>query len=62
VFLKRVWQGRPLANRSWAIEREPDAWECDSWKALNVEMLAASADDYANALDALMTRSRAGSS
>jgi hypothetical protein len=62
VFLKRVWQGRPLANRSWAIERQPDAWECDCWKALNVEMHAASADDYANALDALMTRSRAASS
>jgi hypothetical protein len=62
VLLKRVWQGRPLANSSWAIERQPDAWGRDCWKALNVETLAASADDYANALDALMTRSRAGGS
>lgn len=59
VFLKRVWQGRPLRNRSWAIERRADAWERDSWKDFNVEMLASSPDDYAKMLDALMTSSRA---
>lgn len=52
VFLKRIWQGRPLEDKSWAIEREPDALEKDFWNSLQVELLAASPDDYANELDA----------
>jgi hypothetical protein len=52
VFLKRIWQGRPLEDKSWAIEHEPDALEKDSWNSLRVELLAASPDDYANQLDA----------
>lgn len=59
VFLKRIWQGRPLENKSWAIEREPDALEKDSWNSLQVELLAASPDDYANELDARITEWRA---
>jgi len=55
VFLKRVWQGRQLANTSWAVERRVDAWERDCWKGLNVEVLAAAPDDYANALDEMLT-------
>ncbi|HXB16009.1 MAG TPA: SIR2 family protein [Solirubrobacteraceae bacterium] len=54
VFLKRAWQGRQLTNTSWAVERRVDAWERDCWKGLNVEVLAASPDDYANALDVLL--------
>ena len=56
VFLKRAWQGRQLTNTSWAVERCVDAWERDSWKGLNVEVLSASPDDYANALDVLLTQ------
>jgi hypothetical protein len=59
VFLKRVWQGRPLKNRSWAIERAPDAVERDSWSSLAVELLASSPDDYVNQLDARMAARRA---
>jgi SIR2-like domain/TIR domain len=59
VFLKRIWQGRPLKNRSWAIEREPDDLEKDSWSSLQVELLASSPDDYANELNAHMTTWRA---
>jgi hypothetical protein len=52
VFLKRIWQGRPLEDKSWAIEHEPDALEKDFWNSLHVELLAASPDEYAKQLDA----------
>jgi hypothetical protein len=52
VLLKRIWQGRPLNNRSWAVEHRPNAVERDSWKALQVELLARSPSDYARELDA----------
>ena len=39
VFLKRVWQGRPVADKSWAIERHADPLEKDAWKSLQVELL-----------------------
>ncbi len=55
VFLKRVWQGGPLRNNSWAIERLPDAVERDTWRALQVELLARSPDDYVGELEALMS-------
>jgi hypothetical protein len=60
VFLKRIWEGRALENKSWAIEREPDALEKDSWGALSVELLASSPRDYANELDARARAWRAG--
>ncbi len=59
VLLKRVWQGRPLKNTSWAIEREPDSLEKASWKPFEVELLASSPDDYANELSARMASWRA---
>jgi hypothetical protein len=52
VFLKRVWRGRPLEDKSWAIEREADQLEKDFWNSLHVELLAASPDDYAGELAA----------
>jgi hypothetical protein len=58
VFLKRIWQGQPLQNKSWAIERAPDTLEKDFWKSLQVELLASSPDDYADALEARMTTRR----
>jgi hypothetical protein len=54
VFLKRIWRGRPLEDRSWAIEHAPDGLEKDFWSALQVELLAASPDDYVEQLDARM--------
>ena len=55
VFLKRIWQGRPLEDKSWAIERHPDALEKDLWGSLNVELLAAAPDEYVRRLDARLT-------
>ncbi len=55
VFLKRIWQGRPLEDKSWAIERDPDTLEKDLWGSLNVELLAAAPDEYVRRLDARLT-------
>lgn len=51
VFLKRIWQGRPLEDKSWAIERDPDPLEKDFWTSLQVELLIAAPDDYARRLN-----------
>ena len=55
VFLKRIWQGHPLEDKSWAIERAPDALEKDFWSSLHVELLACPLDDYVDQLGARMT-------
>jgi hypothetical protein len=55
VFLKRVWPGDGgLKNKSWAIERCPDALEKDRWESLKVELLAAPPPDYVNELSTRM--------
>jgi hypothetical protein len=54
VFLKRIWRGRPLEDKSWAIEHEPDPLEKDFWNSLRVELLAALPGDYAKELDLRM--------
>jgi serine/threonine protein kinase len=55
VFLKRIWRGRPLEDKSWAIEDEPDTLEKEFWSALRVELLRCLPDGYAGELDARMT-------
>ncbi len=55
VFLKRIWQGHPLEDKSWAIERAPDGLEKDFWSSLHVELLACPLDDYVDQLNARMT-------
>jgi hypothetical protein len=59
VFLKRIWQGRPLEDKSWAIELSQDPLEKDFWSALHVDLLVASLEDYATELEARLTRWRA---
>ncbi len=59
VFLKRIWQGGPLEDKSWAIERSPDPLEKDFWSALHVDLLAAPLDDYVGELEGRLTRWRA---
>lgn len=51
VFLKRIWHGEQLGSRSWAIEEEPDFFELDFWRQANVDLFAASPDDYVRELD-----------
>jgi SIR2-like domain/TIR domain len=54
VFLKRIWRGQPLRNKSWAIKLQPDALERDSWAPLGVQLLASSPDAYVHELDTRM--------
>ncbi len=60
VFLKRVWHGSPLEDKSWAIERDPDALEKDFWNALHVELLAAAPDAYTRDLNDRLAGWRGG--
>jgi hypothetical protein len=55
VFLRRVWHGGPLEDKSWAIEDGPDELEKDFWSAVHVELLASAPDQYAERLEALVT-------
>ncbi len=59
VFLKRIWEGRPLEDKSWAIECQPEPLEKDFWSSLSVELLSALPGDYANELDARLKPPRA---
>lgn len=54
VFVKRVWKGGGLSNPSWAIEPDPDRVEQSAWKALKVQLLSVSPDDYVRELGARM--------
>ncbi len=46
VFLKRIWKGEQLGSKSWAIESEPDDFELDFWRQLNVDLFASLPDGY----------------
>jgi hypothetical protein len=51
VFLRRVWQGESISEKSWAIEHDPDVLEKDSWGLVgHVELLAASLSEYVGRL------------
>jgi hypothetical protein len=58
VFLKRIWQGGRLEDKSWAIERSANALERDFWSALHVDLLIASLDDYVSELERRLTGRR----
>jgi hypothetical protein len=53
VFLRRVWRGESISEKSWAIESQPDVLEKDSWGLVgHVELLAASLPEYVDELRA----------
>lgn len=54
VFLKRIWRGQALKNKSWAIEHQPEALEKDLWGLLNVDLLASPPNAYVKELDACL--------
>jgi hypothetical protein len=58
VFLRRIWQGGPLEDRSWAVEDGPDELEKDFWSSLHVELLSGSPDEYARRLEELFSTPR----
>jgi serine/threonine protein kinase len=60
VFLRRVWQGESISEKSWVIENEPDVLEKDSWGLVgHVELLAAALPDYVDELRARLVGMRA---
>lgn len=47
VFLRRIWRGESMSEKSWAVQSEPDVLERDSWGLIgHVELLAASLPEY----------------
>jgi hypothetical protein len=53
VFLRRIWQGEAISEKSWAIENEPDVLEKDSWGLVgHVELLSAALPEYVRELQA----------
>jgi hypothetical protein len=55
VFLRRIWQGESISEKSWAIEAAPDLLEKESWIATQVELLTASPLDYVDQLAARLS-------
>jgi len=51
VFLKRIWEGQPLAAKSWAIQRNPGVVDRESWSQFHVELFAAPLEDYITTLE-----------
>jgi hypothetical protein len=53
VFLRRVWHGESITEKSWAIEDEPNVLEKDSWGLVgHVELLASPLAEYVTGLRA----------
>lgn len=51
VFLKRIWKGPGLGRAQyWAVEREPDAFEEDLWRQINVRLYRSSLTGYLQGL------------
>jgi hypothetical protein len=51
VFLRRIWNGQPITESSWAIEPNPDALEKALWSVVgHVELIAAQLPDYVDSL------------
>jgi len=54
VFLKRIWNGQPLAAKSWAIQGAPGVIDRESWSQSRVELFAAPLDAYVTRLEGHM--------
>ena len=50
VFLKRIWEGRRIEARSWAVGSRPDALEKKLWAHADVEFYAADPAEYVRCL------------
>jgi DNA-binding SARP family transcriptional activator len=51
VFLNRVWGGRKVSYRSWAVEPRPDALEREFWRHVDVDLLDVPLDRYIEELE-----------
>jgi hypothetical protein len=46
TLLKRLWGGRQVAYRSWAVTRKPDPIEREFWRSREVALVDARLEDY----------------
>jgi hypothetical protein len=46
VILYRLWKEQPLQSQSWAIQKNPQAFERKFWALRRVELLDVDLDDY----------------
>jgi DNA-binding SARP family transcriptional activator len=51
LVMHRVWGGRPLAYRSWALDPEPTALEQAFWRRFDVDVLDVDPDAYVGLLE-----------
>jgi len=55
VFLKRIWRGKPLGAKSWAVDPDPDVLEKELWAQTYVDLYAADLADYIDVLQERLT-------
>ncbi len=46
VFLHRIWLGKRLAAKSWAVQLDPDVLDKEFWSRSNVDLYRAPVGDY----------------
>jgi hypothetical protein len=55
LILNRIWGDRPVAYRSWAVQRSPSALARAFWSKYDVTSLDADAHEYAQLLERRLT-------
>jgi hypothetical protein len=50
VFLKRIWRGQPLENKSWAVQQYPDMLEREFWSHFQVDLYTSELGAYSDRL------------
>ena len=50
TLLRRLWGGRQVSYRSWAVGARPDRIDRDFWRSRDVELIDARLDDYVSVL------------
>ena len=58
LVMHRVWGDRPVAYRSWAVDREPTALERAFWRRFDVDVLDVEPDAYVALLARGASRTR----
>jgi hypothetical protein len=46
ALLRRLWGGRQVSYRSWAVTQKPDRVEREFWRSRDVELIDSRLSDY----------------
>jgi DNA-binding SARP family transcriptional activator len=60
VILHRLWGDEPLRYRSWAVQPEPKALECEFWRRRDVDVVELSFEQYTETLARYLAAQPAG--